>query len=409
MSRCQMLLLVAVCALPVASLPISSAQDAPERPWTRHTILTGLKGSDGVRFRDVNGDGLPDCVTGWEQSGTVSICLHPGHKTVREPWPNVRFKSSPAVEDAVFVDLDADGALDVITCCEGGQRAVIAHFAPRDPKDYLDASKWQIGPITAAKGQLWMFCQPLDIDGKNGVDLVIGAKSRGATISWLEAPANPRDLEAWKLHAMSPAGWIMSLVARDMDADGDQDILLSDRQGKLRGARWLENPGHGEALSQAWANHPIGGTGREAMFLDAGDLDRDGLEDVVVNMFDKECLFLRRLDKTGRKWESHSIPHPANVGEGKAASIGDINGDGTPDLVLAFARAKDKSAVVWLSHAGNPAKGPWTRHEISGVAGVKFDMVPLVDLDGDGDLDAVTTEEVDNLGMIWYENPAKAR
>jgi hypothetical protein len=30
-----------------------------------------------------------------------------------------------------------------------------------------------------------------------------------------------------------------------------------------------------------------------------------------------------------------------------------------------------------------------------------------VDLDNDGDLDVITTEEVKNLGVIWYENPSQ--
>ena len=43
--------------------------------------------------------------------------------------------------------------------------------------------------------------------------------------------------------------------------------------------------------------------------------------------------------------------------------------------------------------------------DVSGRVGVKFDLVELVDLDGDGDLDAITCEEVDNLGVFWFENP----
>ena len=31
----------------------------------------------------------------------------------------------------------------------------------------------------------------------------------------------------------------------------------------------------------------------------------------------------------------------------------------------------------------------------------------LLDLDADGDLDVITCEEVDNLGVVWYENPAR--
>ncbi len=37
----------------------------------------------------------------------------------------------------------------------------------------------------------------------------------------------------------------MSILFRDMDGDGDSDVVITDRQGTLRGARWLENPGDG--------------------------------------------------------------------------------------------------------------------------------------------------------------------
>ena len=47
-------------------------------PWARHVIDASEKGADGVRLADVNGDGLPDIATGWEQSGVVKAYLHPG-------------------------------------------------------------------------------------------------------------------------------------------------------------------------------------------------------------------------------------------------------------------------------------------------------------------------------------------
>ena len=36
-----------------------------EAPWPRHTIDDSSRGADGVRLADVNGDRLPDIVTGW--------------------------------------------------------------------------------------------------------------------------------------------------------------------------------------------------------------------------------------------------------------------------------------------------------------------------------------------------------
>jgi hypothetical protein len=47
----------------------------------------------------------------------------------------------------------------------------------------------------------------------------------------------------------------------------------------------------------------------------------------------------------------------------------------------------------------------WLAQPISGAAGAKFDLVQTLDLDDDGDLDVVTTEESAGLGVVWYENP----
>jgi hypothetical protein len=44
-------------------------------------------------------------------------------------------------------------------------------------------------------------------------------------------------------------------------------------------------------------------------------------------------------------------------------------------------------------------------HDIGGPEGEKFDRIEMLDLDGDGDLDLLTCEERDQLGVVWYENP----
>jgi hypothetical protein len=64
------------------------------------------------------------------------------------------------------------------------------------------------------------------------------------------------------------------------------------------------------------------------------------------------------------------------------------------------------SGVVWLAAVG---AGGWERREISGPTGTKFDNVELVDVDGDEDLDVVTTEQIEQLGVVWYENPSTAQ
>lgn len=385
--------------------------------WKRHAIEAGLNGADGARLADVNGDGRLDLVVGWEQSAVVAVYLHPGYDQARQPWPKIHFKGLNSVEDAVFVDLDGDGNADVVSSCEGKTRSIFAHWAPAARADYARADRWKVVPFTAAhQNQQWMFCLPMQVDRQHGIDLVVGSKGKDASLSWLQAPADPRVMADWKLHRMTDAGWIMSIVARDMDGDGDLDLLISDRYGKQQAVRWLQNPGPGPEQARPWASHTVGSAGTEVRFLDVGDIDGDGLEDIVVAR-PKDLLAMRRIDKLGLKWEEKVIPLPADVGGGKAVTLGDIDGDGVTDLVLTCEHAGGgKSGVVWLSCKAGLWKGPWIRHEISGTEGIKYDLAPLYDVDGDGDLDVVTTEENNNsaggkggLGVIWYENPARDR
>lgn len=381
------------------------------KPWKRHVIDDASRGADGARLRDVNGDGLLDLVTGWEEGGQVRVCLHPGKTQVRERWPSVMVGKVGAPEDAVFVDLDGDGAVDVVSSCEGKTNAVFVHWAPSDKTRLLDPAAWKTEAFPAVKGMCqWMFCEPIQIDGKRGIDLVVGGKNKNGQIGWLESPANPRDLSAWKYHPLMRAGWIMSLVAVDMNGDKHEDIVISDRRGKNSGCLWLQNPGPGPEQSKPWKIHRIGPKGDEVMFLDVADLDRDGKVDILVPTFDRKLHFFRQ--KTSTDWDHHPIAFPAGTGSGKAIRVADIDLDGKLDLVVACANAKNLRGIVWMSARKSVFDEVWDVHDLSGVGGVKFDLIQLVDLDGDGDLDVINTEEAaagagKGLGVVWYENPTR--
>jgi len=405
-------LLILLATMAASSLPAADNSDRGA-PWPLHVIDESSRGADGVRLADVNGDGLPDIATGWEEGGVTRVYLHPGRAGVAKPWPAVTVGPTPSVEDAVLVDLDADGHTDVVTCCEGGTRTMFVHWAPKDSAAYLDPAAWRTEPIVASrKTMAWMFCVPLQVDGRRGIDLVAGAKGNGARIGWFEAPENPRRLDQWRWHPVSPASWIMSLRAADVDGDGDLDLLASDRRGELRGCRWLENPGHGERQLQPWRNHFIGGQDREVMFMTVADLDSDGADEVLTAVKGSGPIVFRRAEKADA-WTPFSIAMPENLGSGKGVAVGDIDRDGRPDVVLSCEHAGDgRSGVVWLCCDKTPAEQAWTAHEISGPRGIKFDRLELLDLDADGDLDVLACEESEpaagkrrGLGVFWYENP----
>ena len=397
------------CTLTTLGLLLVSLPGLHAEPWKRHTIDKSSRGADGVRMADVNGDGLQDLVTGWEEGGVIRVYLNPGPAASKKNWPAVTVGKVKSPEDAVFADLDGDGSQDVISCCEGKVKSVFIHWAPRDRKEYLEPARWSTAAITAVQGkQSWMYCLPMQIDGQHGMDLLVGAKGNAATVGWLQAPADPRQVGDWKFHSLYKAGWIMSLEALDVDHDGDQDVVVSDRKGARRGVLWLENPGSAAAAAgKSWPEHRIGGTGLEVMFLAVADLDQDGKTDVVTTTRNQKLLFLRRSSLDPIRWRPYAIANPHDIPWGKAVAVADINGDGRLDLVHGTNTAGKRSApgLVWMSYQQEATESRWQAHDISGLEGVKFDLIQLLDLDGDQDLDVISCEERDNLGVFWYENP----
>ena len=63
----------------------------PRGEWKRHTIDDSSQGADGTRFADINGDGLLDITTPWEQGGEIRVYIQPAKTEIRKPWP----KSKP--------------------------------------------------------------------------------------------------------------------------------------------------------------------------------------------------------------------------------------------------------------------------------------------------------------------------
>ncbi len=393
-------LLVTACTAPDQGRSVQ----ALETPWTARTIYAGLSGADGVNLKDVNADGLFDVVTPWEQSAKTTVSLHPGYGGLGSEWPTTIVGTSlGAVEDAIFADVDDDGNVDVITASEN--KKIYIHFAPTPP-----ATTWTTVIVASATGtQRWMQVAFADIDDDGHGDIIAGGRTAPATVSLFKGPSSPddpRDGADWARTDISNAGWVMSLKVLDVDADDDLDIVLSDRTHylvggvptyDLVGSRWLE-----QVSWSSWTNHTIGVSAGDPKFLEIADLDGDSDLDVIdCSSNNNYQSITRRLNGGGwTSWTSSAVsPLPSNVGQCQDVAVGDLDQDSYLDYVVSYSAADGAlSGIVWISGADG------SRNEVSGEPGVKFDNVELYDVDGDSDLDIITSEQTEGLGIVSYEN-----
>ncbi|MEM7369531.1 MAG: VCBS repeat-containing protein [Bacteroidota bacterium] len=395
----------------IASMMTLCACHSDMHPWTMHIIDNTSSGADGTKLIDANSDGNLDIATGWEQGHVARLYLHPGPGHVDDSWKYVEVPA-PHVEDALPVDLDQDGSVDLLTCSEGDHMRLTIHWGPKDTQSLLDTSHWESVDIPVSIGKTrWMFAEEMEVDGKHGPDLIVGSKDPDATLGWLEIPEDPRQVEEWQYHEISPANWVMTIKILDINQDGLSDILISDRNGPHRGVKWFQNPGpQSSNLRSHWASVAIGMTEADPLFLDVVSSSDNGMLEMWVPNLRGYFMHFWQANLSGTEWGSERWEIPEMAGLiGKSAAIGDIDLDGKYDLITTYDGAEEKSGVLWSTYDEN--KESWVHHDVSGLMGIKYDFASLIDMDGDGDLDILTSEEANNsqqgpgLGVIWYENP----
>lgn len=404
-----------------------------EAAWDMHIINAGVQGgsgfadqSDGIDLIDMDGDGDLDATSPYEQGGRASVSLNPGVAAVESPWSSAIIPttgpSSP--EEAIFADVDEDGWKDVVLSTEGGNRLWVI-YSPTSAGSLLTPASWTRVQLDSSVGWRWMAAAVVDINGDGQLDIVGGGKEGAAlaTISWFTT-ATPRTAASWTKTTIVPVGWVMTLRVLDVDGDDDLDIVYTDREridlpgidSTKMGFRWLENDG---AASPTWTEHQIVNLADYKMgslvdWEDDGDLDFVTCRSNSSGTNDH--LIWKNPGSWGGVWTTTTVTTPTSVGQCQYGEAGDLDGDGDRDIVWTYAAADDDlSGVVWSENTGTNLSPTWARGEIDGSAGVKYDNAILFDIDGDADLDVVTSEQhadTDSsgaagpgLGVIWFENP----
>jgi hypothetical protein len=437
-----------------STLTAARASDGKYISWREHLIddeaLGGvaIRGADGLKMADLDKDGYLDIVSVHESDTQYDGALV-GYIRIafgtRDPdkWVLTTLasgKDAAAAEDVAIADINGDGYLDVVGACE---LAHLIYF--QNPGSDVRTKTWErvIPPVANNRGSfIRVFAVDLDGDGKPEIiSPNKGAQGPRTTqpataISWFKIDGPPLDGKSWVEHELAKVVWPINAQPVDLDKDGDLDIvggsvaetriILFENMGAKAASQFRERPIKINGTSLVGANRPVNRRSDSdplvsGFNMEFVDLSGDGRLDIVTFEFarivGKSVVWLEQPATLDGVWQLHEIGiyTPDEV---VGISIADINGDGLVDVMTggysAGARDADTDLaptaaagrLAWYQNPGVAAVAkPWARHDISRRRRGMFDQFAPRDMDGDGDMDFVSTRGNSSVydGVFWLE------
>ncbi|MFY9559088.1 MAG: FG-GAP-like repeat-containing protein [Terriglobales bacterium] len=367
------------------SSPKSALPDLTD-PLLLAPIVSGASGVTGVATGDLNGDGKLDLVLTAYPYGAVAILLGNGDGTFQGAGT---YFSGGAANSVVVADLNEDGHPDLVVANQGaaggdGSVGVLLGNGDGTFQPTVNYDSGAYGARAVAVGDLnrdghldlvIANCSPDSSNACNGVGRVGVLLGNGDGTFQLPV-------------AYTAGGTGANSVAiADFNGDGKLDVVVAntcaDPRNCVTGTVGVLY-GNGNGTLQLPIVYATGAEG-----LAVGDLNADGKPDIVT----PSSILLNMGDGT------FAPPVSYDPGGGSlSCAITDVNGDGRPDLVVPLVQGNDGNGkvAVLLGNGNGTVQPPLTFD--SGAFGAEAEAIG--DLNGDGRPDVAVANGSGSLGVL---------